>query len=373
MKIATLTFHGAYNYGSVLQTYALQEFVKQIGNKNGFEIDYSVINYRTQIQKELYWQIKPPLTKSNAVKFLMRLPYLKKLNIQAKGFEDFLKQHINLTEEVNDETIRQYADSFDFFMSGSDQIFNIRSRDFSFRYLLDFTNSGNKISYAASLGPLQIDWQKYDKGTYLKYLSQFKSLSLRELKSKQMVDGLLGTDDSKIHVDPTLLLSADEWRKVQSDYNYKNGKYILFYCLEPTKQHIKIAESLSRQTGLPIVCTGYRCKYDYFNPFVKLYDAGPSDFLSLMDNAEYVLTSSFHGTAFSVIYNKRFWVIDGDKDNRISNLLNLTGLNCNSISLNEIPDISKIELKTASETNAYTALETEKAKSEEYFVKALEL
>ncbi len=373
MKIGTLTFHGAYNHGSVLQTYALQEFVKSIGKEKNVDIDYSVINYRTRLQKELYWQVNPPFTKTNAIKALMRLPYRRKLKKQAENFEDFLRKHIKLTDEVDDETIKKYANSFDCFISGSDQIFNIRSQDFSFAYLQDFTDSENKISYAASLGPLQIDWSKYDKDAYLKHLSKFKYLSLRELRSKQMADELLGTDNSSIHIDPTLLLSAEQWRKVESDYNYNNGKYILFYCLEPTKQHIAIAKALSKQTGLPIVYTGYRCKYDYFNPFVKLYDAGPADFLSLIDNAEMILTSSFHGTAFSVIYDKKFIVIDGMKDNRISNLINLTGLDGNSINLNDDFDISKISIKTSTETKAYEVLGKERKRSADYLIKALEV
>ncbi len=373
IQAGTLTFHGAYNYGSVLQTYALQQFVTKLGEEKGVDIDYSVINYRPQSQKELYWQVKRPKTKSNMVKWLMRLPYGKKLKKQAQAFEDFLQRYVHLTDEVDEKSIEKYAESFDYYISGSDQIFNVRASDFSYTYLLDFTDSCNKISYAASLGPLQIDWSKYDQEKYAAALRKFKNVSLREKKSKAMVDELLGTTDSEIHVDPTLLLSADEWRKVQSGRNYKNGKYILIYCLEPTKKHLRIAKKLSKALKLPIVCTGYRCKHDYFNSFVKMYDAGPADFLALIDNAAFVLTSSFHGTAFSVIYDKLFWCIDGMSDNRISNLLTMTGLTGNAITEENLPDFRTVNPLRASQANASEALEKEKQKSREYLIKALGL
>ncbi len=372
MKTATITFHGAYNYGSVLQTYALQEFVTSLGKSRGAEIDYSVINFRTQVQKQLYWQTKRPFTKGNAVKWLMRLPYRKKLSKQAAGFEEFLSRWVHLTDEVDEKTIGRFATGFNCYISGSDQIFNIRSRDFSPVYLLNFTDSPNKISYAASLGPLQIDWSKYHEQSYRESLAQFQHLSLREQRSKDMVDALLESENSEIHVDPTLLLPVEQWRKVQSDRNYKNGQYILIYCLEPTKRHMEIARKLSKAIGLPVVSTGYRCKHDYFNPFVKLYDAGPGDFLSLVDHAALVLTSSFHGTAFSVIYDKPFWVIDGMEDNRIRSLLQMTGLEANSIS-DILPDFHKLSPKTANEVEALQKIENEKARSKEYLMKALGL
>ncbi len=373
IKIGTLTFHGAYNYGSVCQTYALQEFVKEIGKRRGVEIDYSVINFRTQFQKELYWQVNRPLTIGNIVKQIMRIPYVGMLKKQARGYEEFLRKFIKLTDEVNEKSIERFADIFDYYISGSDQIFNVRGRDFAYPYLLNFTNSANKISYAASLGPLMIDWDKYDKEKYVGYLKQFKHLSVREQKSKDMVDELLESDISQIHVDPTLLLKKEQWRKVQSERNYNNGQYIFIYCLEPTSEHLRIADELSKALSLPVVCTGYRCKHDYFNSFVKLYDAGPADFLSLIDNAAIVLTSSFHGTAFSVIYDKPFWVIDGMHDNRIANLLKITGHEGNSIPLKSTFDFKGNRPLTASDTNAYAALAVERDKSENYFVMSLGL
>ena len=366
MRIGTITFHGSYNYGSVLQAYALQQFVLYLYPQSKYEI----INFRPEVQKEMYWQTYPPVTLKTVVKGIMRLPYWNFLKRQAEAYEEFFVKYLNLTAEVTESELPQLSDKYDCFISGSDQIFNIRNRDFSLAYLLNFTDSPNKLSYAASMGPLAIDWGKYDKDKYVKYLRQFKFLSLREQHSKEMADYLLKTNTSEIHIDPTFLLTAEEWRKIQSKRNYNNGKYILIYCLEPSKRHLEIAKKLSKETKLPIVSTGYRNKYDYCNPFVKFYDAGPTDFLALIDNAEMVLTSSFHGTAFSIIYDKKFWVIDGMEDNRICNLLKLMELETNNIPVDQSKDFAKQQPQTAKAVNAYSVIMKERERSKEYFLRA---
>ena len=129
--------------------------------------------------------------------------------------------------------------------------------------------------------------------------------------------------------DPAFLLDEHDWRRIQSGMN--PGKYILFYCLEPSKEHIRIAKMLSNSLDLPVVATKYRNKSDYFNPFIKQYDAGPCDFLSLIDHAAVVLTSSFHGTVFSLIYGKPFYVINGMEDGRIRDIIKLFGAEKNNI------------------------------------------
>lgn len=167
------------------------------------------------------------------------------------------------------------------------------------------------------------------------------------------------------------MLSADEWRKVQSNANYKNGKYILLYCLEPSKKQLKIAKAISKKTGLPIVILRYNNKNDMFNTFVKRYDAGPQDFLSYIDNAALVLTSSFHGTAFSLIYGKPFYVLDNANDNRISSILKITDMMDRNIV--DISGINKVNLSAPDTKKINSALEAEKRRSYEYLKGALDL
>ena len=370
MRIAAITFHGAHNYGSVLQAYALQTFVQNLCAERHVACDYKIINYRSPFQKEMYGEL-PPTSLKRGIKRMMELPYYTSISTQRQKFESFLSTYLRLTKEINqEEELSRFQEVFDVFISGSDQIWNIRAADFSYAYMCEFTQK-KKISYAASLGPLDIDWNKYDKERYLKALKQYSCISVRENRSKRMVDHLLDNEGSQIHVDPTLLLSAEEWRKIQSDYNYQDGKYILLYCLEPDQTQLRIAERFSEKLKLPVVITGYRNKKDYFNHFVKCYDAGPLDFLSLVDHAAFVVTASFHGTAFSIIYNKPFCAINGSKDNRISNLLKISGLE--ECAVDDTTDIENFIYPMREEAAITAYMNREKERSTEYLVSALGL
>lgn len=365
LKIAVITFHGAHNYGSMLQTYALQAYIQKLAEKSGVKCEYDVLNFRTDLQKELYKVLNLKSVKG-FIKSMMALPYYKLLKKQSYKFEEFLSSELNTTYEVNSlEELRRLASNYDVIISGSDQIWNVRAADFNFAYLLDGMGC-KKISYAASLGPLDIDWSRYDKEHYKALLQQYSAISLREEKSKKMIDELLGDDGSQINVDPTLLLEKEQWQALQSDMGRYLGKYILFYCLEPNKNHIRIAKLLSEKMGIPVVATKYRGKKDYFNPFIKRYDAGPKDFLSLVDHAEAVVTSSFHGTVFSLIYGKPFVCIDGLRDGRISSLLKSVGAESCAVSREdiniEIPALSDVEF-------VKNVINDEREKSKEYLLK----
>lgn len=355
-KITAVTFHRAQNFGSVLQTYALSKTVSNIKD----DVLYQVLDISSDAQKELYSHYKKVKGFNDLVKNAVIFLNSKKIRLREDKFKAFLENFLNLTNDTE----------ADYFISGSDQIWNVRAKDFADFYFLDFTKNTKKVSYAASFGPLKIDWNKYDKEKYISFLNDYSAISVREEGSRENVEFLTGKS-CDIHVDPTLLLSADEWRKIQSDANYKNGKYILLYCLEPSKKQLRIAKAISKNIGLPIVVLRYNNKNDMFNTFVKRYDAGPQDFLSYIDNAALVLTSSFHGTAFSLIYGKPFYVLDNGDDNRISSILKKTGTMDRNIE--EISEIKKVNFLSPNMEKIEKAINTEKEKSFEYLKGALDL
>ncbi len=369
-KIGAITFHKAQNYGSVLQTYALQNFVRALGQEFGKDIDYKVINVMPKAQKNLYSIFKKKLSITNIVKNTVAFFNYGKLKRKQNAFKNFLNTNISLTNYCDDEnTLLQETNEMEYFISGSDQIWNVRSCDFEDYFYLDFVKDAKKISYAASFGPLNIDWAKYNAEKYSKLLNSYNHISTREIGSAKNVELLTGKKP-EIHVDPTLLLDKKEWQKIQSTANYKNGKYILMYCLEPTKEQLALVKAISKKVGLPVVVTRYNNKNDIFNNFVKKYETGPKDFLSLIDNASLVITSSFHGTAFSLIYRKKFYALNGKTDNRISNILEKAGLLDRSIDSKE--DLNKINLNEVDFSNAEKFLEEEKQRSREYLINALE-
>lgn len=370
-SIATITFHHAHNFGSMLQTYALQEFILHIGRECNEEIKYKIIDFHTPNQKELYAVFKRGWNVKSLVKNLIALRHARQLYIKHQQFEDFLQKYCTLSRHYSSEKeLLHTPPAADYYISGSDQLWNVRATDFSDVYYLNFISSGKRISYAASFGPLEINWAQYDKRKYANYLNQYDSISVRESGSAKNVQTLIGKKPT-VHLDPTFLLSAEEWRKIQSDANYRNGQYILLYCLEPTKAQIKLTKLISRKLRLPVVVLRYNNKNDWFNPFVKRYDSGPRDFLAYIDHAALVLSSSFHGTAFSIIYHKPFYVFNGMSDCRISSILNRAGLNERSIE--SYNDLDRIELTAPDSMAIERFLSENRHQARQYLAHALDI
>lgn len=369
-KIATITFHHAYNFGSVLQTYALQEVIKKIANECGKEVDYKIIDFYPDIQEELYNIFKPANNWRNIVKNMIALPYVWKLKKKNEKFEKFLTEYCNLTSRYrNIDELKKKLPLADCYISGSDQIWNVRSLDFSDVYYYSFLPEGAKrISYAASLGPLKIDWKQYASEYIKSLVEKYSFISVRESGSRENLEAITSIE-CEIHIDPTLLLSADTWRKVQSKVNYNSGQYILLYCLEPTKEQLDMANAISKKLKLPILALRYNNKNDVFNNFVKKYDSGPEDFLSYIDHAALVLSSSFHGTAFSLVYHKPFYVFHGMNDNRISAILKAIGMTDRS--LNSLEEISKVTLDEPNCEAIDNMLFYEQGRSKAYLKEAL--
>lgn len=371
MKIATITFNHAHNHGSMLQTYALQQFICKLGKQSGVPVEYTIIDYDTDLQRELYSIFKSGFSTKSIVKNLIALLHYRDLKIRHSQFESFLHKNCNLSKRyATSEELEDHAPEADVYISGSDQLWNVRSRDFSDAYYLPFVKSGKRISYAASFGPLRIDWSKYDAKKYTTLLSKYSAISVREEGSRDNVEKLLG-QRPEVHLDPTFMLTANEWRTIQSKANYNKGKYILLYCLEPSKEQVRMADAISKKLKLPIVVLRYNNKNDWFNPFIHKYDAGPQDFLSYIDHAALVLSSSFHGTAFSLIYHKPFYVFNGMSDNRISFILRSVGLEMRSIET--ISDVDKVELKSIDGQRVERFLNEERERSALYLMKHLNL
>lgn len=370
-KVAVVTFHRAHNFGSVLQTYALQEYVKELGKEAGTDIEYTVIDFYTEEQEELYKVYKSGFNIKKFIKNAFVLQNAKALKMKHRKFKDFISENFNVTERYrNTEEVKLNVPLADYYISGSDQIWNVRAKDFADVYYLDFVNQGKKISYAASFGPLKIDWDQYDKQKYTQLLQEYDAISVREQGSADNVEHLTGNQCS-INIDPTLLLASEHWRKIQSDVDYKDGQYILMYCLEPSKQQLKMADAISKKLKLPIVILRYNNKNDMFNHYVKKYDSGPKDFLAYIDHAALVLSSSFHGTAFSLIYHKPFYVFNGMKDNRISSILLKTGMT--ERSLEHFEEIERVTLDKPDDKVIEALLNEERSASRMYLRRALEI
>ena len=368
-KIATITFHSSYNYGSNLQAYALQEYIKKITNE---PIDYRIINLRTNIQKEMYKNIYEKSGIKNNIKKVLFFNHKKQLKEKQKNFENFIQNKLQITKEYNnyEELVKEKFD-FDYYISGSDQLWNLNARDFDWSNYLEFVKNGKKISYAASFGPTKQRWNKEQQERVRKNLLKYDYLSVREQGSYDNVNKLTKLKP-QINIDPTMLLDKNDWIKLIGNKRIIKNDYILFYDLSGKNENIELAKQISKKLNLPIVITKYMNMKIHFSNFNKHYECGPIEFLNLLNNAKLVLSSSFHGNVFSVILNKPFFALNGKNDFRIKTMLEKLDLMDRSITQNEV-EKKCIKAFDIDFTNAEKLLKNERKKSEEYLKKALDL
>jgi hypothetical protein len=322
-KIGILTFHLAHNYGAVLQSYALQNVL----SKEEYEVN--IINY---YNKRIYSRYKVicPIRK-NLIKYLKiiikDIPYYKMKSKRYSAFNSFINKNLKLTKKYNSKKMLEKSNlKYDVIIAGSDQIWNKNIvGELSDIYTLNFRCSAKKISYAASIG--DISQIKKNKNEYKSKLKNISALSVRESDAQQELEKTL-KKDIKCVLDPTLLLSKDEWNEYIKQAKNKNIKqrYILAYVVEPDEEYVKIVNYLSEKTGLGII------HFDKKNPGFKniiksSFEEGPLEFVNYIKNAEYVVATSFHATVFSIIYNKNFFIIPHRKTGaRVVDLVNKLGV-----------------------------------------------
>lgn len=318
-NLGIITMHRVNNVGSVLQAYALQEYIKKIGYRVQI-IDYQYPN--SEHLKKLNIQTdRTPFYKNAIIKILKIF-----VGDNSKKIKKFLYKYLNLScYYPNYKSLIDNPPIYDIYCTGSDQVWNPRFCCNDGAFFLDFINNGKKISFGSSISVLNFDT---DYNDFLKEkLSSYKSIGVREVSSVEYLSQLL-QKDIFFNCDPTLLLSISEWNKIVKQKPIIKRKYILFYILtysyNPYPKVQNLIDKLVSQTGLyPVfLYGGYR---QLFKKGKCIQDAGPSEFMNLIRNAEIVVTSSFHGTCFSLIFNKQFYSLvksENDKnDERIQSLL----------------------------------------------------
>jgi len=317
MKTGVITFHNAHNYGASLQTWALQKVLRNLG------IQAKVIHYHPSAIDALY----NPLLKQDSNKIIQ---WLKRTKLRKsvrqryrknERYNQFIRETFELEGDFTsyEELLNSNMD-FDAYITGSDQVWNIdHTGGLDPAYFLGFAKEGVlKLSYAASIGNDQIAAEyKEDIASFLK---MFDAISVREESVKSEIETLSEKEVSVV-LDPTLLLQKEDYDELKKEYKLKE-KYILVYMMEENKELINLANSISKEVGLPII---QRKQKRYFeNEISNFYECLPSEFLSLVENAEYIITNSFHGTVFSLIYKKRFVsMLHSLTGNRTSDLLKM--------------------------------------------------
>lgn len=357
-KIGILTFNWAVNYGAILQMFAEYTFIKNNSNS-----DLSIINYVPDKLKNVYELkvFKGSFHPKSLLKNFLTLISKKDLILKFRGF---INNNFKLTKELKNtfELIKELY-NFDIVIVGSDQVWNYYIvGEYLNDYLLNFDIPNlMKISYAASLGKNEIPEEVIN--LFKNAIPKFDVISLREEKSKELLSNICKKDDIYVVLDPVFLLSKNEWLEVadQSKFEIKHKDYILIYMLEYNENLVQFALNLSKQTKLPV----YSIEIPFFryyknkNKFININNAGPEDFVKLFYNASYVLTNSFHGTSFSLIFEKPFLTFAHSKYNlRIENILKFYNLENNIIydKYHEHFKLNKIQMNITGNSKKIDAL-----------------
>lgn len=344
-SIGIITIHKINNYGSVLQAYALQKVCEDLGYKVEI-IDYDFPNKFHQNNK--YSTASD--TQPNEPKWIKAL-FVKALVRQHKGIRLFIEKYQNLSSnkyhKVEDFTANPPA--YDVYITGSDQLWSPRHCNGDPAFMLYFApDNALKISYAASIGSNAIPEEL--KNAYIGLLSRYKHISVRENTGADVIRSLINKKATVV-LDPTLLLNKDEWNKVATPKRLVMKKYILCYFLNYTFNAFpyvdELAMDMQKQTGYEIVRVARPPhKLSFINTTYQI-GASPEEFLALVRDAEIVLTTSFHGTAFAVNYGKPVFTVVQDRnasDSRQVSLMHNLGLDKQVLSI-------KDKFPTASDAN----------------------
>ncbi|CCK78988.1 polysaccharide pyruvyl transferase family protein [Desulfobacula toluolica] len=353
-KVGIITFHCAHNYGAVLQAYALKRTVQLLG------YDSHLIDFRHPLMIKSHALFRDWKDLRSFVLNTFTILRYHKRKTRWSRFEQFMQEFLNLSEKrySSYEELLNNPPPYDAFICGSDQIWNPHSR-LDHAYFLGFALKceAKRVAYAPSFGVTSVPDNRKEMLSDL--ISNIPHLSVRERQGRSIIKKL--TDrDAEIVIDPSLLLTSEQWKKMAITPDIQ-VPYILVYCLDNSPVFFEVLRELKRKTNLMVVVVApnpaSRVKHgDHF-----IYDAGPREFLGLVNQAKCVCTNSFHGMAFSIAFQKPFYTVPHSLVNsRLSNLLECLKLSKQQLTSSEQVPADPLKLDFI-RTNHLLKLEREKA------------
>lgn len=378
-KIGIITMNGYNNYGNRLQNYAVQEVLKALGFSvetiiteiEDKEYSYSKVETkRDKLLKIKNMPVKILFKKiENKIWYKINKEYIDEaIKIRLKNFKEFTKKYISETDyKISQNNIpKNLSDEFDYFIVGSDQIWNPIFRFGSSIDFLTFAPQYKRIAYAPSFGIDDIPQEYADN--YSKWLSQMHRISVREESGAKIIKKLTGRD-AQVLIDPTLMLSKEQWLSISKEDEFKpKGKYLLTYFLGDISEERKIEiGKFAKRNKLQIVNLG-----DIRD--IKRYKAGPSEFIDYINSASIFFTDSFHGCVFSILFKVPFVVF-----NRKGNIPSMNSRIDTLLKTFKLEDRRKTNIKCYEEmfninyNHVDVILERERKKTINYLKEALNL
>lgn len=350
-KTGILTLSAAQNYGAVLQAYSLCEYL----NKN--YSDTEIINFVPRFiseskSKHFFFTIDKSNILSKIRLFFASMVGWPMTMVRYYRFNEFRKKYCRYSDVCYKDAYTD--DNYDIYVVGSDQVFNLKLTKNDDNFFLTNVKS-KKISYAASLGVSVLSFEEAD--ILKKNLASFAAVSIREKTGRKLVSELLGKEVFQ-HIDPVFLHTKDEWSKLARERLIKK-QYILLYTFRGFDKACALAEKINSKYRIINITHSPRRKK---GNAVSFRTAGPREFLSLIKYAAYIITDSFHGMAFSILFEKRFTVIPFEgTSSRMEDLLKEIELD-NRILYGEVGETDTINY---SEIDYY--IQEERRRTREYF------
>ncbi len=328
-NIGIITYHSAYNYGSALQAYATQSAVKALG------VNAEIINYRMLEQRRFYSLYRPAkFGKKTVVKDFMQLPVHMKRKERQQKFERFFSENMRLSSEFSEpEDAVDIWPKYDIVISGSDQIWNKHSCELErndWKYMEPYLLKGyvgKKVSYASSVANMtdgELSRIRSD-------IEKFAYISMREKSSAKRMTKLLGRQVENV-LDPTFLLTAEQWKGNLKITGMLNMPYVLYYSLGGIKKisaHLKPVKDFARKIGCKLIVVTPFAWHPSLERLTENHpEYGPVEFLSALSGANAVVTDSYHGTILSVNFGKELYSIcrPGGAEFRKTDILERLGL-----------------------------------------------
>ena len=320
MNIGILTFHRAHNCGAMLQNYALQTVLKRMG------VEPVTIDFNN-IGEEYRFPSFAGLTFRQRIRRVIEFVFsIGVFDLRLARFNRFRKRNLETTEWIVDGKL---PSCFDCYITGSDQVFqpNLTSR-YCNAFLLDGIPSEKRISYAASFGYESLP-DEY-RATYRRNLSLFRAISVREESGARIIKDELGLAlPVEVVLDPTLLLDAVDYEGIETKFRVSN-KYVLVYSIGGADGRLReVAKTIAMTSNSRVIFVNACARNYYKVPIGDWLSVSPDRLIYLIKRADYVVTTSFHGVAFSLIYQRQFTAIipkDSKVAGRIPALLNRLGI-----------------------------------------------
>lgn len=301
-KVSFITIHVGSNFGSVLQAIATSVTLKSIG------CEPTIVNYiPPRVSNKRFWNTGNANPIKKLMRFLWKLYMTPQRIIDKKVYLGYLKQYCSLSQPIYaEDSFAEKCPKADVYLTGSDQVWNLKHNEgLDAHYFFDGIE-GKKVSFASSIGYTDIGDEA--RKAFKRYLSEYISLSVREDSAVEFLASL-GLKAIQL-LDPVFLLNKDEWKQYVPKIRIVKERYLLIYAPYNTVDKsviYKHALLIAQKENLKIVTFSWTY-YKDMDADKTIRFASPGDFLDLMMNAEYVITNSFHGTAFSIDLNKKFWV-----------------------------------------------------------------